>query len=125
MKYLSDYTQETLSKHHEEMGSFYAFSQKQFDEQAVDGIDYVRINCGAIIPKSNVDAYIDGVDEIVTKAINLDFAENGKDNIITRELSNHECGISGHIEDVVDCLKKYGITRQEIQAIYSKTHFHM
>jgi hypothetical protein len=44
MKYLTDYTQEAQTKLFEEKGVFFAFSNKQFEEQRKEGIKYTVTN---------------------------------------------------------------------------------
>ena len=54
MKYLNDYTQDAISKVIKDNGGFFAFSNKQFEENKQDGIKYVRLYGGLISPKNNV-----------------------------------------------------------------------
>ena len=70
------------------------------------------------MPKENAEALISGLSEITTKGIAQDLAENGREAIIRRELSNNECHYIGSIEDCVYGLKPYGITREAIQDVY-------
>ncbi|WP_444823022.1 DUF7659 family protein, partial [Vibrio parahaemolyticus] len=43
MKYLSDYTQQPQTALFDELGAFFAFSNKQFDEAKKKGIEYVSL----------------------------------------------------------------------------------
>ncbi len=72
-----------------------------------------------ICPKENAKEFIDTLHSIHKGAIKKDIKENGKDAIIKRELYNHECFYTGDISDVVDKLKPYGFTIEEIREIYN------
>ena len=56
--------------------------------------------------------------EIHEKGIQQDLVDNGKENIIKRELANHECEYTGCIDDVVEKLEDYRISREEIQKVF-------
>lgn len=114
MKYLSDYMQEKQTALFNETGSFFAFSQKQFDESKNEGVKYVDLGAGLICPKENVDKLVNGLEQIAKDAIKQDMEENGKVAIIHRELANHECQISMDITDVINTLSDYPITKKEI-----------
>lgn len=116
MKYLSEYINAPLSQLFEDTRSFFAFGQKQFDEAKVEGETYVALGAGLICPKETVEQFAKGYAEIVKNGIAQDLAENGKKAIIHRELNNHEAGYTGEIDDTVDALDGYGITREEVQA---------
>jgi 4-hydroxy-3-methylbut-2-enyl diphosphate reductase IspH len=42
-----------------ETGSFFAFSNKQFDEQKKDGVEYVGVTAGLVTPKDRVKEVIE------------------------------------------------------------------
>lgn len=115
MKYLSDYMNDKQSALFEETGSFFAFSQKQYHEKRVEGVEYNTLGSGMICPKENVDKLVDGLKTIYDDAIEEDIAENGLKAIIHRELGNHEYQITGDISDTFDVLESYGISEQDIQ----------
>lgn len=119
MKYLSDYTNDPISKHMDSLGAFFAFSNGQFNEKQVDGVDYVSLGAGMICPRENTKLLVDGLEDIHKKGIEFDLRDNGRKKIIERELSNHECFYTGDIEDCVDTLKDYGITEQEISRVFN------
>lgn len=58
--------------------------------------------------------------EIHKKAREVDLDQNSRKEIIHRELANYECQIVGDIDDAVDALKSYGITREEVAAEYDE-----
>ena len=118
MKYLSDYTQEHLTKAFEKHGAFFAFSKSQFDEKKLEGIKYVSDGTGMLVPKENYNALIEVIEEIHRNGIKQDIEENGIESIIKRELSNYECNYTGEIEDAVDALEDYGITYEQVKNVY-------
>ncbi|GEK16103.1 DUF7659 family protein [Aliivibrio fischeri] len=118
MKYLSDFTQEKQTALFKETGAFFAFSQQQFEEEKVEGVAYVSLFAGLIVPKENAKKVIDGLEKINIEGVNNDLDEHGKKAIIRRELFNHECFYTGDISDCLDKLASYKITEKEIQAHY-------
>jgi len=118
MKYLNDYTEEAQTQLFKECGSFFAFSNKQFNEKKKEGKKYVDVGAGLICEKEHVNKMSDGLENIQQLGIKQDLEENGRDKIIERELYNHECFYTGDISDCVYKLKQYGITEIEIYDTY-------
>jgi hypothetical protein len=123
MKYLSEYIEVKTDKLYEKTGAFYAFGQKQYDEKAKDGVDYVSLGCGLICPKENAQLFNEEYDRIIKESIAEDIADNGKEAIIKRELNNYECYYTGNIGECVDSLKDYGYTKDEIRKIFNATNW--
>lgn len=121
MKYLSDYIEEAQSKAFKDNGAFFAFSDDQFYEKRVEGVTYVSCGIGLICPKENAKKLMDELDIIAKKGMEQDLRENGKDGVIERELSNYECYYTGDITDAVDSLIDYGITGDDVIAVYKAT----
>ncbi|HAV1497624.1 DUF7659 family protein [Vibrio parahaemolyticus] len=119
MKYLSDYTQQPQTALFDELGAFFAFSNKQFDEAKKKGIEYVSLGMGMIIPKNNAKKLVERLEQIQKEGIKQDIAENGKEAIIRRELFNHECFYTGDICDCVEKLEEYGYSYDDIYQVYS------
>ncbi|ELY5142023.1 TPA: hypothetical protein I7264_03115 [Vibrio parahaemolyticus] len=119
MKYLSDYIQQPQTALFDELGAFFAFSNKQFDEVKKKGIEYVSLGMGMIVPKNNAKQLVERLEVIQKEGINQDIAENGKDSIIRRELFNHECFYTGDICDCVEKLEGYGYSYDDIYQVYS------
>lgn len=120
MKYLSDYSQEGITNLLNELGGFYAFSDAQYNEAKKEGVEYVSLGMGLICPKENAKALQEGLIEVSKNAIQQDLKENGKVNIIKRELSNHEAYYTGDISDTYYALKCYDITEAEILEVYNE-----
>jgi hypothetical protein len=119
MKYLSSYTQEKQTALFDETGAFFAFSQQQFDDAKIEGLIYVSLSAGLIVPKDNAKKLVDGLDKINADGLIQDMTENGKKAIIRRELFNYECFYTGDISDCVDALKQYSIAEEEIREVFN------
>jgi len=118
MKYLRNYIEEAQTKLLNECGAFFAFSQSQFDEQKKAGVRYSALPHGLICEKEKVKTLIDGLESIGKKGIQDDIEENGIDNIIMRELSNHECYYTGSVEACVDALVDYNFETKRIKEVF-------
>jgi hypothetical protein len=123
MKYLSDYMEARQTEALNKAGAFFAFSRDQFDKAKKEGVTYVNCGMGMLCPKENASELLKGLDEIYTSSIKQDIEENGLTAIIKRELNNHECYYSGYIDDCVDKLADYPVTRDDIQKVFkNKNH---
>ena len=118
MKSLTDYIQDEQTKLFGECGAFFAFNQKQFNEQKQEGVAYSAPGAGIICPKNMVMTLVEGLEAIHIGGIKQDIAENGIDAIIHRELGNHECWYTGSISACVDALEGYGITVEQVREVY-------
>jgi len=113
------YTEQAMTNLLNTHGAFFAFNNSQFDERKQDGVKYAALGAGLICPKSNIAALVDGIDNITTEAAKVDIQENGIDQIIWRELANHEAQITMCIDSTHSALRHYpGITRETISAIF-------
>jgi hypothetical protein len=122
MKYLSDYMEEKQTALFNRTGTFFAFSQKQFEEGRKEDIKYVNLGQGMLSPDENYIEVIEALKKIYKDAIKQDLKENGKDKIILRELENHEAFYVGNIEDTIHKLEDYPITKNQIKKIYQKNY---
>jgi len=127
MKYLSDYTEEAQTKAFEEYGVFFAFSKQQFEDGCKKvGADKDNKVCdlggGCYCLSKNADKVIKALDNIQKDAITQDIKENGIENIIRRELGNHEAQITCSISDTVDALEGYGISKEAIAKYYKEVY---
>ena len=120
MKNLSDYTGDETETLFSKYEIIFAFNDKQFNEAKKEGVDYKFLGGGMHIETSKFKEFDLEFSKIIETAISKDLAENGKDNIIERELSNYECYYTYEIDDAVDALKDYNITREEIQQVFNK-----
>ena len=119
MEYLSYYTKKGFDKLYDETGAFFAFSTEQFNQAKEDGITYVNCGSGLLVPKGKVKEFFERFDKITKEAIQKDIEENGKENIILRELNNYECFYAHDIEPAIIALRDYKFAEDEILKIYS------
>lgn len=118
MKYLSDYTNVKQTKLWNDNGAFFAFGDKQLDEQKQEGVSYVSLGMGLIAPKENASKIIEGLESIYTEGIQQDISDNGIKAIIHRELANYEAQITNDISTTLEALEDYGITRAQVSEEY-------
>lgn len=128
MKYLQDYTEEAQTKLFEELGVFFAFDDKQFQEGKEkyghlkpEGTKWASLGMGVFMPSVHVDDFIKRHNEVVKEAIKLDLAENGREGVLQRELGNYEIGLCFEGKDDLsfrDAIKDYGFTEVEINVQY-------
>jgi len=121
MKHLSDYMQEKHTALFDKYGVFFAFSEKQVLEARKEGVQYVNVGAGMIVPKEHVKVVHDTLEQIYQDGIKQDIAENGIDAIIKRELNNYECHYTNDIDIVVKVLKSYGITYDQVLNVFRAT----
>lgn len=123
MKSLSNYIEDAQSDCFKKHGIFFAFSTKQFEEQRQEGVKYCQLGMGLLCPKDNVEAFIEDHSRLVTAGIQKDIEENGIEDIIRRELENHEVSITYDITDTVEALKDYeGITESMIYTVFHEEY---
>jgi len=120
MKYLINYIEEAQTKAFEKAGAFFAFSDKQFEEQKKEGVKYSHIGAGLICPKENCKSLVKALGVIHKAGMEQDLKENTKEGVIKRELANHEAYYTGSIESTFDALEPYGITAEEILTVFRK-----
>lgn len=125
MNYFSHYVEKAQSDLFASTGAFWAFGDKQFDEQKKEGVKYVSLGAGCICPKDQVNALLDGLESITAAGVKADVEENGAVAIMRREYFNHECqlsmdsssavaALSGHIKQFPDLF-----TEEAMRAVFS------
>lgn len=102
---------------------FFAFSNEQFVENKTElqeGEKYVSIGAGGYMPKSQVENWLKGWEELKKwEKAEMKGQKEMQEAEILDELRNHECFYACSIEDVLDLFKgKY--TAKRIQAVYNK-----
>lgn len=120
MKTLSNYTEHAISEALSKHGAFFAFSQSQFEEQAVPGLRYCSLGSGLICPEKNALLLSSDLEKAHHRGIAQDIEENGVSAIILRELLNHEAFYTGDISDTVDALQSYEFSRQQVIEIFNQ-----
>lgn len=108
-----------------EVGLFWAFSNQQFEENKTplaDGDVYVSFGSGGFLPKSNVDALGEGLEQI-----NKWYSEQTqatpekRKELIAYELSNHECYDTSNIESALDALGP-DYTEEEVWDVFHEEY---
>ena len=121
MKYLSDYMEKPQTELFKKTGTIFAFSDKQFEEQEVKGKKYSALGSGMYTQKGNEKEVVETLEKIYNKAVNQDLKDNGKDQVILRELLNHEAFYTGEIEQTIEALEGYKeISEDDISQIFGK-----
>ena len=102
-------------------GMFFAFSTEQFHNNKTpiaEGEKYVYLGAGAYLPKSQVNAYLEGI-ETIRKVYNAEVKENKQRRAnIAYELGNYECYYTGDISDALNALGS-DYTEQEVMEVYN------
>jgi hypothetical protein len=118
MKSLSDYTDDTLSQLFQRLGAFYAFGNRQFEEQRVKDTKYTSLGMGLICPTENCDELRESMSSLVQNAIAARIKEYGLEAIIRYELSNYESYYTGCIDNAFEALQAYGAKREEVLRVF-------
>ena len=123
MKYLSQYIKEAQTACFDKQGVFFAFSNDQFNDKKVEGVEYVSLGAGTICPKDNAEDFLKEHSDVVKAGQSQDIAENGKDGVILRELCNHECFYTTDYTGCFDALEGYeDITKEDIIRVYKANY---
>ena len=126
MKYLSQIMEKNQTALFEKNKVFFAFSNDQFKENMekhnlTKKDKVVKMGGGMFCPLANAKEVNEQLDIIYKQSIKEDMKQ-GKDKVILRELSNHECFYTGDVTDCVEKLKNYPITYEEILKVYRKNY---
>lgn len=120
MKSLSTYLEERFNLLFTKYNAFFAFSKEQFEKQKKDNIEYVSRGAGLYHEVGKSKEFDADYQLAVKEAIEQDLKENGREAIIERELQNYECYYTYDINEAVIKLSDYGITYDEVKAIFNK-----
>lgn len=96
-------------------GAFFAFTEQQYNEEALPGVEYKRLYAGMLCPSNNVKMVMNGLDSLSNEKTRWELANNTIKTIIWDSLANYECQITGNYDDAIDALKVYGITETDIK----------
>lgn len=120
-KYSQELITEVINKH----GAFFAFNNEQFNEAKKEGVKYISCGSGLIVPKENKSQFDIDFAEACKKGDEMRLKKEGIDNIIEYELRNHESYYTGDIEDALEALESFNVTRSQVQKVYAKNqHLH-
>ena len=98
-----------------ENGAFFAFTEQQYNAEALPGVEYKRIYAGMLCPSDNVKTVMVGLDNLSNEKTHWELANNTIKTIIWDSLANYECQITGNYNDAIEALKVYGITEDDIK----------
>lgn len=116
---MTAFIQEKHTELFNELGVFFAFSNKQFEEQKQEGVEYCSVlGAGDCVPKHNAGKFAKRLSAIHREGREKELAEKGIDKIIEEQLVNHECFYTGDISDAVEALAGYEVTYDQVLAIY-------
>ena len=96
-------------------GAFFAFTEQQYNDEALPGVEYKRLYAGMLCPSNNVKTVMDGLDSLSDEKKRWELANNTLKTIIWDSLANYECQISGDYIDAIDALKVYRISEDDIK----------
>lgn len=120
MKNLSAYIDDKINNLFTKYNAFFAFSEEQFEKETKENIKYVSRGRGLYHEAGKSKEFDDDYKLVIKEAIEQDLKENGKEAIIERELINYECYYTNDIDEAVIKLNDYGITLNEVMAIFNK-----
>ena len=96
-------------------GAFFAFTEQQYNDEALPGVEYKRLYAGMLCPSNNVKTVMNGFDSLNDEKIQYELSNNSIKVIIWDSLANYECQISGDYSAASEALKDYGITEDAIK----------
>lgn len=103
-------------------GMFFAFSNEQFAEnktQLDEGDKYLSIGMGAYLPKSKINTYLAGMEEITVWYKSQISTNKLRIKEIAYQLANHECYYTGELQPALEALGD-GYTYDEVKQVYRK-----
>ena len=112
-------TESLQTKAFNDNGAFFAFSDKQYEEEAKLGVKYVSMGCGMIVPKENAPLLFSALESINSQKIEWELANNTKKEIIWYQMANHEVQLNGDYSEVISLMKEYDINDEEVKKEYS------
>ena len=96
-------------------GAFFAFTEQQYNDEALPGVEYKRLYAGMLCPSDNAKTVMLGLNSLSNEKIQYELSNNSINTIIWDALANYECQISGDYSDAIEALKMYGITETDIK----------
>lgn len=117
--------QNALTQLFKEVRLFWAFNNEQLKEGLKDinhqeGEKITSIGSGGYLPKSNVDAFLNGMEKIKKEYKAAIKAHKLRPKLIAYELANHEAYYTGDIQPTLDSLGS-DYTAEEVYTVYRAT----
>ncbi len=94
--------QEKISNLFETLGIFFAFSKEQFESKKKEGVEYVAADAGMLIPKDNVEKFVQGFEAIIAETKEQFKKHISLDELIADALNNHEACYTGELDDSLE-----------------------
>lgn len=105
-----------MSKLFAKHGVFFAFSNKQINEQKEENVKYYSLGAGMFIPQDNYDSFNEefekSEDDYMAKAKEIFTPEE----IIRYELANHEYCITYDLTDTKEVLEEFNFSDENYRA---------
>lgn len=120
MATLCNFTKQPMSELFDKHGIFFAFSQKQVDENKKPGIIYNNLGSGIFCPKDNVEQFISDLENVVATSVETHKSKESKEKIILDQLRNHEAFYTGDISSTFEALEAYNYTKKDVITVYRK-----
>ncbi|MFZ4545889.1 MAG: DUF7659 family protein [Bacteroidales bacterium] len=124
MKYqeIAEQQKESISEMFKDLGVFFAFSKKQFEENKTplaDDEKYSSIVGGGFLPSSNAEKFLESFD-LINQTFLAQIKEHKQEEAhILYELYNHECFYLGNPSNAYAALLDYYPTKKIIE-VYNK-----
>lgn len=108
-----------LSELFQKHGVFFAFSKKQYNEQADPSKKYVSLTgTGGFCPEETAMEFMEELGDLQRKQRDEKLETFGKEKIILYELRNHECFYTGDYSEIYEDMEDYGITKEEVEKVF-------
>src|SRR5690606_17950952 len=88
-------------------GAFFAYSNKQFNEQKKEGIQYINILAGLMAPKDKAKFILSEMERLYDESVIEHVKNETAEKIISYEYFNHETQLTGETNSIVDLFTEY------------------
>ena len=105
--------EKSLSACFERFGVFFAFSNKQLEEQKKEGVEYVWFGMGMVVPKHLARDFNAAMLKDSDDFTALVLRECDPIEVIVYELNNHEYGYTRDMTDTKSVLSAYGFSDKQ------------
>ena len=118
--------QDKLSSIFDELGVFFAFSDKQFQEgkqkrNIKENEKIAAIQGGGFLPSKNAKSYIKKTNDLMVW-LEKQVKKLNPEAVIGYELNNHECYYTGDVSPAYEVLQAYDFTLDQVRAVYHKNY---
>ena len=130
MESLTSFIEKDISNLLKESGAFFAFGEKQFNEQKEQGVKYISDGTGLLVPKDTYKEFNAKYEAIVKTGSSRLIEKYGADAIIRYEYFNHEQQL-GYFQNVEESdtyhalssfIKYPGFDIENIQKVFKQCY---